>query len=97
MNRITCRIKLILITASLIVMMLALCGCRTRVTNNNEVSNVMYDENGELQEEYDLRRDELGLGTAEKPIFTGVGGEDLDKEYTGDDEEFLHGYDPDRH
>ena len=34
--------------AAVLILMLALCGCRTRVTNNSEVTNVMYDEDGML-------------------------------------------------
>lgn len=78
------------------LIMLALCGCRTRITNNNEVSNVMYDEDGYMQEEYQMRRDELSLNKANKPLFTGFGGSDQEdyEEYGyGDDSEMLEDYD----
>ena len=54
MNRNTRNIKILILTASLVVLMLALCGCRTRVTNNSEVTNVMYDESGYMQEDYQM-------------------------------------------
>lgn len=98
MNKTTnTKVKKILLLASLLVMMLALCGCRTRITNNDEVSNVMYDEEGTRIEEYDMRREELGLGTAKKPVFTGMGGVDNneDDEYDEADWESLEDYQPD--
>ena len=89
-------IKHIILAASILMMMLALCGCRTRVTNNSEVTNVMYDESGYMQEEYDMRRDELSLSIAEKPIFTGWGSSDEDEsEYYEGDEDAFDEYDPD--
>ena len=93
MNRNTRNIKILILTASLVVLMLALCGCRTRVTNNSEVTNVMYDESGYMQEDYQMRRDELDLSTADEPIFKGLskaGTEDA--EYSGDDSETLDDY-----
>ena len=96
MKRNTSRIKLIILAASLLVMMLALCGCRTRVTNNNEVSNVIYDESGYMQEEYQMRRDELSLSTAKKPIITGWGNAEEEQEpYYEGDSQTLEDYDPD--
>ena len=96
MKRNTSRIKLIFLAASLLVMMLALCGCRTRVTNNNEVSNVIYDESGYMQEEYQMRRDELSLSTAKKPIITGWGSAEEEQEpYYEGDSQTLEDYDPD--
>lgn len=87
---------MMLLIASVLVLMLALCGCRTRITNNNEVSNVMYDEDGYLQEQYDLRRDELSLGKAKKPLFTGFGApeEEEDFEDYSGDAELLEEYEP---
>ena len=57
----------------------------------------MYDEEGYLQDEYDMRRDELGLGKAPKPVFTGFGApDDSEDEYdNGYDSELLEDYDPD--
>lgn len=77
--------------------MLTLSGCRTRITNNDEVSNVMYDEEGWMQEDYDMRRDDLGLSKAPKPLFTGFGApdsEEYDESDYGDDEEMLEDYEP---
>lgn len=91
------KVRKILILASVLVLMLTLCGCRTRITNNDEVSNVMYDEEGWMKDEYDMRREDLGLDKAPKPIFTGFGTPD-DEEYDGseygDDEDFMEDYDP---
>lgn len=89
--------KRIAILMTMIAVMLVLCGCRTRITNNNEVSNVMYDESGYMQEEYDMRRDDLDLSTAEKPLFTGLGGptdEEYEEEYGDEDSQMLEDYDP---
>ena len=89
-------VRKILLLSSVLVLMLTLCGCRTRITNNDEVSNVMYDEEGIMQDEYNMRRDELGLGRAPTPIFTGFGAPDTDEEYDyGSDSEMLEDYDPD--
>ena len=91
------RVRKLLILASVLVLMLTLCGCRTRITNNDEVTNVMYDEEGWMQEEYDMRREELSVSKAEKPIFTGFGSaedEDYDEDYYEGDEDFMEDYDP---
>ena len=64
------RIKKITVFISAMLLMLLLCGCRTRITNNTEVVNVL--ENGDfMQESYQVRRDELGIPVAETPLFTG--------------------------
>lgn len=97
-----CRHRAILKRIAILMMMtgviLVLCGCRTRITNNNEVSNVMYDEDGFLQEEYDLRRDELSLSTAKKPIITGLGGTESDEDFEDfdydSDAQSLEDYEP---
>ena len=83
--------------AVVLILMLALCGCRTRVTNNSEVTNVMYDEDGMLSEEYDMRREELELSIAKKPIITGWGTapEDESQYYDDDDADVLEEYDAD--
>ena len=71
-------------------------GCRTRITNNNEVSNVYYDEDGFLTETYQMRRDELGLSTAEKPILPDLGSGDTEDDFdSAEDSNF--NYDPGRH
>lgn len=91
------KVRKIMILAAVLVLMLALCGCRTRITNNDEVSNVMYDEKGSLQDEYNMRRDELGLSRAKKPIFTGFGApeEDYEDYDYGEDAQTLEDYEPD--
>ena len=77
------RILKILCIAAVFVLMLTLSGCRTRITNNSEVNNVMYDDGGYMQEEYDMRREDLDLSTARKPVFTGFGNpeEEEDEDY----------------
>ena len=92
------KVRKILLLASVLLLMLALCGCRTRITNNDEVSNVMYDEEGFMQDDYNMRRDELGLSKAKKPIFTGLGApsddyEDYESGYDGD-AQMLEDYEP---
>ena len=66
----TNRVKKISIIISALMLMLLLCGCRTRVTNNTDVSQTLQDD-GMLQESYQVRRDELGIPVAETPLFTG--------------------------
>lgn len=92
------KVRKILLLASVLLLMLALCGCRTRITNNDEVSNVIYDEEGFMQDDYNMRRDELGLSKAKKPIFTGFGApsddyEDYESGYDGD-AQMLEDYEP---
>ena len=76
----------IMVFISTLMLMLLLCGCRTRITNNTEVGNVLTDENGILQESYQVRRDELGIPVAEAPLFKGTGSDD--EEYTEYDEDY---------
>ena len=94
-NSRTTLIRILLLMAMMIVMM-SLCGCRTRITNNDEVSGVMYDEDGYMMDNYQMRRDELGLSTAKKPLFTGLGApaDDDSGDYNDDDAQMLEDYDP---
>ena len=81
---------------TMMVVMLVLCGCRTRITNNSEVGNVVYDEDGIMTEEYQMRREELGLSTAKKPLFTGFGAPEEEEDsydYSGDSQ-MLEEYEP---
>ncbi len=89
-------IKRIMLVITMMLVMLVLCGCRTRLTNNDEVSNVIYDEEGYRYDEYQMRRDELGLSTAKKPIFTGFGTPEDDSDYYdyGSDSQMLEDYEP---
>ena len=87
------RVKKISIVLSALLMLLLLCGCRTRITNNTEVGNVLTDENGILQDSYQVRRDELGIPVAEAPLFKGTGSDD--EEYTEYDEDYDDRYDDD--
>lgn len=66
----------------ILVSALLLSACRTRITNNNEVSNVYYDEDGYLSETYEMRRSELSLSTAKKPLLPDFGPiEDEEEEF----------------
>ena len=65
------KLKILLMMASVLLLMLALSGCRTRLTNNTEVNPTITDEDGWLQESYDMRRDALGSPVAKKPFLTG--------------------------
>ena len=76
----------ILILFSAVVLMMLLCGCRTRISNNTEVVGVVHDESGMLQESYQMRRDELGIPVAEPPLFPGSESEDEDYDYDEYDE-----------
>lgn len=96
MNRNTFR-KLLKITciASVLIMMLCLCGCRARLTNNDEVLSAVYYDDEYMQYEYQMRRDELGLGKAKKPIFNGLGSAPEEEEnFDEGDASRLEEYDP---
>lgn len=86
-RRNTVRVKRIAMIMSALMLMLLLCGCRTRVTNNTEVTNVLED-GGMMQESYQVRRDELGIPVAETPLFKGwnSGDEEYDDYYDYDEE-----------
>ena len=90
-------LKRIALIAAVFAAMLVLCGCRTRVTNNDEVTTILYDEQGYMAEEYQMRRDELGLARAKKPLFPGIGGpgeDEYEVEYDVEDYDALDEYDP---
>ena len=76
------KLKILLMIASVLVLMLSLSGCRTRLSNNTEVVSTISDEDGWLQETYDTRRDYLGIPIAKKPFLTGS--EDDDEDYADD-------------
>ena len=80
------KISKILILFSAVVLMMLLCGCRTRISNNTEVVGVVHDDSGMLQESYQMRRDELGIPVAEPPLFPGSESEDEDYDYDEYDE-----------
>lgn len=80
------RISKIMILFSAVVLMMLLCGCRTRISNNTEVVGVVHDDSGMLQESYQVRRDELGIPVAEPPLFPGSESEDEDYDYDEYDE-----------
>ena len=67
-----------ILLAILLIAVFVLPGCRTRITNNSEVGNVQYDEDGFMSETYQERRDELGLSTAERPIMPNLGSGEAD-------------------
>ena len=95
MNREKSRRIRILCLASVVVLMLSLCGCRTRLTNNDEVLSVVYDEDVFTQYDYEMKREELGLGKAKKPIFNGFGSEPEEEEsFDESDATILEEYDP---
>ena len=77
-----------LLLALILVAVFVLPGCRTRLTNNSEVSNIQYDEDGYMSDMYQMRRDELGLSTAERPLLPDFGsGETDDNDNFGEGEE----------
>lgn len=63
------------------MLMMLLCACRTRLTNNTEVTSTIADEDGYLSSEYQMRRDMIGDPVAERPIFTGWGSDDSSDDY----------------
>ena len=80
------KISKIMILFSAVVLMMLLCGCRTRISNDTEVVGVVHDDSGMLQESYQVRRDELGIPVAEPPLFPGSESEDEDYDYDEYDE-----------
>ena len=86
MNRLyTSRVKRLLLLVSDLMLRLLWCGCRTRITNNTEVSQTLTDDSGYMCETYQARRDELGIPIADAPLF--------DRGGSGDDEEYSDEYD----
>ena len=83
-----------LLLMSVLMLMMLLCACRTRITNNTEVTSSITDEDGYLTETYDMRREELGIPVAQKPFFTGWGSPDEEdySDYDGGDS--FDSYDP---
>jgi uncharacterized repeat protein (TIGR02543 family) len=81
--------KIIMLVSAVMLMML-LCGCRTRISNNTEVTPTLSDEGGWISDTYQVRRDELGIPVAEAPLFTLPGSEEeaTDEEYYEDYEEY---------
>ena len=92
-NRKTIKKKYLLLI-SVLVLMTLLCACRTRITNNPDVSATISDEDGVLTGEYDMRRQEIGEPVAEKPIFTGWGSPEEEPDLTDVDTEPFDTYDP---
>lgn len=67
---------------AILIMVLALCSCRQRLSNNEEVGNTFYDPDGTKAFDYQYRRDELGLSTAKRPIFPDWGYSEVETEDT---------------
>lgn len=67
-----------ILLAILLIAVFVLPSCRTRISNNSEIANVQYDEDGMMSETYQERRDELGLSTAEKPLLPNLGSAETD-------------------
>ena len=85
MKRTTDSKKKYLMLISVLMLMLVLCGCRSRLTNNTDVVATINDEDGYLTEEYEMRRYDLDSPVAQKPLFTGWGsGDDDSYDYTDD-------------
>ena len=72
------KLNKVLLLFTALAMVLLLSGCRTRLSNNTEVASTISDEDGWLQESYQMRRDELGMPVAKKPFITGSSDEELD-------------------
>ena len=71
-----------LLLISVLMLMVLLCACRTRLTNNTEVSATITDEDGLITGTYEMRRADLGIPVAQKPIFTGWGSEEDYDDYS---------------
>ncbi|MBR2706563.1 MAG: InlB B-repeat-containing protein [Mogibacterium sp.] len=88
MKRTTDSKKKYLMLISVLMLMLVLCGCRSRLTNNTDVVATINDEDGYLTEEYEMRRYDLDSPVAQKPLFTGWGSGDDDSYDYADDGSF---------
>lgn len=77
----------ILMIISAFMLMMLLCGCRTRITNNTDVTQVMADD-GMMSQSYQERRDELGIPVAESPLF-----DNSDSDEEDEDEDEFENYD----
>lgn len=91
-RKLTRKAKYAVLMASMMLLTLLLCGCRTRISNNSEITATITDESGYLQENYDYRRDDLGLSTAKKPIIN-LAKPTEEEEYYDDDYEGFDDYD----
>lgn len=78
-----------LLLVSVLMLMMFLCACRVRLTNNTEVVSTIEDEDGWLSEDYQMRRDLLGEPVAERPIFKGFESGDDSEDYSDMDYEPL--------
>lgn len=70
-----------LLLISVLMLMMLLCACRTRLTNNTEVSSTITDEDGWMMSNYQMRRDQLGMPVAKPPVITGWGSDDSNPDY----------------
>jgi uncharacterized repeat protein (TIGR02543 family) len=70
MKKINSRAKLLILMAVLLVMMLAMSGCgRYRLTEDSFANTTAEEYNGMTKEDYDMRREEMGLFESVKSIF----------------------------
>ena len=83
----------IMLLVMMLTAMLVMTGCRTRLSNNSEISNI-YPDTGETMMYYNERRDELGLSTAKKPLMPDLGGGEEDDEEYFDDYNGFDDYEP---
>ena len=83
-----------LLLISVMLLMMLLCACRVRLTNNTDVSSTIADEDGWMKDNYQMRRDQLGEPVAERPIFTGWGSDDSDDDYYDTSTDAFDDYDP---
>lgn len=87
MKRHSKTIKLIMLLMIVIISLL-LCGCRSRLTDLDEATTTIEDEDGMLMDEYEMRRYNLDLYETKESLFSrfASAGDSDDEEY--DDEEF---------
>lgn len=77
----------LLILAIMLAAVMLMSGCRSRVTNLQDTAHVIPDEEGMIQMEYEMRRDELGLSDTRESIFSRFfTGDDTDEDDYYDDE-----------
>lgn len=72
----------------IVIISLLLCGCRSRLTDLDEATTTIEDEDGMLMDEYEMRRYNLDLYETKESLFSrfASAGDSDDEEY--DDEEF---------
>lgn len=92
------RSKIIKITMLMLILIvsLMLCGCRSRLTNLENATTTIEDEDGMLMDSYELRRYDLDLYETKESLFSGLSyaGDEEEEEYDDELGDMMDEYDP---